>query len=89
MYAIRSYYADFAVRLCDVYPDNRSMILRDNIFRMRFRDGFTVNDTNFIQAGEIYEIDIKLANTAHTFLPGHKIRVDITSSDYPRFNNIV
>lgn len=78
---------DFAVRLCDVYPDNRSMILRDNIFRMRFRDGFTVNDTNFIQAGEIYEIDIKLANTAHTFLPGHKIRVDITSSDYPRFNN--
>jgi hypothetical protein len=45
---------DFAVRLCDVYPDNRSMILRDNIFRMRFRDGFTVNDTNFMQAGQIY-----------------------------------
>lgn len=78
---------DFAVRLCDVYPDNRSMILRDNIFRMRFRDGFTVNDTNFMQAGQIYEIEIELANTAHTFLPGHKIRVDVSSSDYPRFNN--
>jgi len=78
---------DFAVRLCDVYPDNRSMILRDNIFRMRFRDGFTVNDTNFMQAGQIYEIEIELANTAHTFLPGHKIRIDVSSSDYPRFNN--
>ena len=78
---------DFAVRLCDVYPDNSSMILRDNIFRMRFRDGFTVDDTSFIELGEIYEIEIELPNTAHTFLPGHKIRVDITSSNYPKFNN--
>ena len=78
---------DFAVRLCDVYPDNRSMILRDNIFRMRFRDGFTVNDTAFMHNGEIYEIEIELANTAHTFLPGHRIRLDVTSSDYSRFNN--
>jgi len=78
---------DFAVRLCDVYPDDRSMILRDNIFRMRFRDGFTVNDTAFMDEGVIYEIEIELANTCHTFLTGHRIRVDVTSSNYPRFNN--
>ena len=78
---------DFVVRLCDVYPDDRSMILRDNIFRMRFRDGFTVNDTAFMHGGEIYEIEIELANTSHTFLSGHRIRLDVTSSDYPRFNN--
>lgn len=78
---------DFAVRLCDVYPDDRSMILRDNIFRMRFRDGFTTNDTSFVSSEEIYEIDIELANTCHTFLPGHRIRVDVTSANYPRFNN--
>jgi predicted acyl esterase len=78
---------DFAVRLCDVYPDDRSMILRDNIFRMRFRDGFTVNDTAFMHGGEIYEIEIELANTSHTFLAGHRIRLDVTSSDYSRFNN--
>lgn len=78
---------DFAVRLCDVYPDERSMILRDNIFRMRFRDGFTVNDTAFMDEGVIYEIEIELANTCHTFLPGHRIRLDVTSSNYPRFNN--
>lgn len=78
---------DFAVRLCDVYPDDRSMILRDNIFRMRFRDGFTIADTSFMEAGVIYEIEIELANTAHTFLPGHRIRVDVSSANYPRFNN--
>lgn len=78
---------DFAIRLCDVYPDNRSMILCDNIFRMRFRDGFTVNDTNFMQIGEIYEIEIVMPDIAHTFLPGHKIRLDVSSSNYPRFDN--
>lgn len=78
---------DFAVRLCDVYPDDRSMILRDNIFRMRFRDGFTISDEVFMNQEEIYEIEIELENTCHTFLPGHRIRLDITSSNYPRFNN--
>jgi putative CocE/NonD family hydrolase len=78
---------DFAIRLCDVYPDNRSMLLNDNIFRMRFRDGFTVNDTNFMHLGEIYEIEIQLPDLAHTFLPGHRIRLDISSSNYPRFDN--
>ncbi|MDD3687427.1 MAG: CocE/NonD family hydrolase, partial [Bacteroidales bacterium] len=78
---------DFAIRLCDVYPDNRSMLLNDNIFRMRFRDGYTVNDTNFMHLGEIYEIEIQLPDLAHTFLPGHRIRLDISSSNYPRFDN--
>lgn len=78
---------DFAIRLCDVYPDNRSMLLNDNIFRMRFRDGYTVNDTNFIHSGEIYEIEIVMPDIAHTFLPGHRIRLDISSSNYPRFDN--
>jgi hypothetical protein len=54
---------------------------------MRFRDGFTVNDTAFMDEGVIYEIEIELANTCHTFLPGHRIRLDVTSSNYPRFNN--
>jgi predicted acyl esterase len=78
---------DFAIRLCDIYPDNRSMLLNDNIFRMRFRDGYTVNDTNFIHSGVIYEIEIVMPDIAHTFLPGHRIRLDISSSNYPRFDN--
>jgi uncharacterized protein len=78
---------DFAVRLTDVYPDQRSIILRDDILRARFREGYTVNDTLFMQAGQVYELEINLFDIAHTFMPGHKIRIDISSSNYPRFDN--
>ncbi len=77
---------DFAVRLTDVYPDGRSMILSDGILRMRFRNGFTANDTAGMIPGTVYDCNITLPNTAITFLAGHKIRVDISSSNYPRFN---
>jgi hypothetical protein len=63
------------------------MLLNDNIFRMRFRNGFTINDTVFMNPGEIYEINVSLPDLAHTFLPGHRIRLDITSSNYPRYDN--
>ncbi len=79
---------DFSIRLTDVYPDGRSMIVLDGIRRMRFRNGYTANDTSTIVAGNIYPLDINLfANTAITFLAGHKIRVDVTSSNYPRFDS--
>lgn len=78
---------DFAVRLTDVYPDNRSILIREGILRSRFRDGFTINDTAFMQSGSVYEIVIELFDLAHTFMPGHKIRIDISSSNYPRFDN--
>ena len=76
---------DVAVRLTDVYPDNRSILLLDNIYRLRFDGGFGVADTSFVQAGEIREIEIELYDIAHTFLPGHKIRLDITGSNWPRY----
>jgi len=79
---------DFSIRLTDVYPDGRSMLLLDGIRRMRFRSGYTANDTSVISPGSIYPLDIDLfANTAITFLAGHRIRVDISSSNYPRFDS--
>ncbi|MFH2141180.1 MAG: CocE/NonD family hydrolase [Bacteroidota bacterium] len=78
---------DFAIRLTDVYPDGRSMLVSEGIKRMRFRNGYTVNDTVSMLPGQIYEIEIELKNTAITFLSGHQIRIDITSSNYPRFDN--
>lgn len=78
---------DFTVRFCDVYPDGRSMIISDGILRMRFRNGFTTADTASMVPGQIYNAEIELPNTAYTFLPGHAIRMDITSSNYPRYNN--
>jgi uncharacterized protein len=77
---------DFSVRVTDVYPDGRSMLLLDGIRRGRFRDGFAAADTAIMQQGQIYEMVIDLPPTAHTFLPGHRIRLDITSSNYPRFD---
>ena len=77
---------DFSVRLTDVYPDGRSMLLSDGIARMRFRDGYSANDTSCMTPGQVYEIQIELPDIAITFLAGHRIRVDISSSDYPRFD---
>lgn len=78
---------DFSIRLTDVYPDGRSMLVLDGIRRMRFRNGYTAGDTSFITPGTIYPLDIDLfANTAITFLAGHRIRVDVSSSNYPRFD---
>lgn len=77
---------DFDIRLTDVYPDGRSMIINDGAFRMRFRDGLTAADTSVMVPGTIYDCVINLPNTCNTFLVGHKIRVDVTSSNYPRFN---
>lgn len=78
---------DFATRLTDVYPDGRSMLLTDNIQRMRFRNGYSTNDTVSMLQNHTYEVDIQIPDLAITFLAGHKIRIDITSSNYPRFDN--
>ncbi|MCW3086475.1 MAG: hypothetical protein JWP12_3841 [Bacteroidetes bacterium] len=77
---------DFDIRLTDVYPDGRSMLVNDGTFRMRFRNGISAADTAVIVPNQIYDCVINLPNTAITFLTGHKIRVDVSSSNYPRFN---
>lgn len=77
---------DFGVRLTDVYPDGRSMLVHDGVMRMRFRNGERPADTSLIFPGNIYDCTIELPSTAITFLAGHKIRVDVSSSNYPRFN---
>ncbi len=75
---------DFAVRLCDVYPDGRSMILTQGIRRMRFRNSYTSED--LLTPGQVYQVTVELQNLAMTFLQGHRLRVDISSSDYPHFD---
>ncbi|NND04975.1 MAG: CocE/NonD family hydrolase [Saprospiraceae bacterium] len=77
---------DFAVRITDVYPDGRSILLLDDIQRMRFRNGFTTRDTAFMEPDEVYNITLTLDDIAHTFGPGHRLRLIITSSNYPQYN---
>lgn len=80
---------DFAVRLTDVYPDGRSMLVSDGIRRGRFRNSYDYEsaDTSFFQLGKVYEIDVMLPPSSITFIAGHRIRLDITSSIYPKYNN--
>ncbi len=77
---------DFSIRLTDVYPNGKSMLLADGIKRMRFRNGYKASDTSGIQPGQIYHITIDLPDICNTFLAGHRIRCDITSSNYPRYD---
>lgn len=74
---------DFSVRLCDVYPDGRVMLVSDGIRRLRFRD--SLEKEELLTPGEIDDVTVILSPTAHAFLSGHKIGVVLSSSNYPRF----
>ena len=75
---------DFVARLVDVYPDGRAMPLTDGITRMRYRSGVGAT-TEPLSADQSYAITIDLWSTSVVFLPGHRIRLDITSSNFPRW----
>lgn len=74
---------DFVVRLCDVHPDDRSFILCDTIARLSFREGLDRVVPSI--PGEVYRLKVTLGVTSNVFLPGHKIRLEVTSSCFPRF----
>jgi hypothetical protein len=74
---------DFTVKLTDVYPDGKSMLITDGILRMRNRNGF--DHWEFMNPGQIYEIEVDLWSTSYIWNIGHRIRVAVSSSNYPRF----
>lgn len=77
---------DVCVRLCDVYPDGRSMLVSDGVYRLRFLNGFTEASLISLAPSTDYSAVIKFSHTAITFKAGHRIRVDVSGSNYPRFN---
>jgi predicted acyl esterase len=76
---------DFTVKLMDIYPDGRSMLITDGILRMRNRNG--TDHWEFMDPGQIYEIEVNLIATSYIWNTGHKLQVAISSSNYPRFLN--
>jgi len=82
---------DFVARLVDVYPDGRAMCVADGILRASARESYPAPGMvrpvapSSIEPGRVYECVIDLWATGITFLPGHRIRVDITSSSHPRW----
>lgn len=75
---------DFVARLVDVHPDGFARNLTDGIIRGRMRDG--IANERLLTPGEVYRFDIDLWATSNVFLPGHRIRLDITSSNFPRWD---
>jgi len=75
---------DFTGKLCDVYPDGRSMIVQDGIVRARYRQ--SLSEPTLIEPGKIYPFEIDLWSTSIVFNKGHRIRVAISSSNAPRFD---
>lgn len=74
---------DFTVKLTDVYPDGRSMLLLDGILRMRHRNTFEKSE--MMEPGKVYEIEVDLWSTSIIFNTGHRVRVAVSSSNSPRF----
>ena len=74
---------DFTVKITDVYPNNQSVLITDTIIRARNRN--SLSDWEFLTPGEIYELNIPLDSTAYLFNKDHRLRVAISSSNYPRF----
>jgi putative CocE/NonD family hydrolase len=74
---------DLAIRLTDVYPDGRSMLVLDGIQRARMRCG---DDTEcLLTPGVPVELTVELWSTAMVFNTGHRIRISISGSNWPRF----
>jgi putative CocE/NonD family hydrolase len=75
---------DWMVKLVDVYPDGKAYPMAEGILRARFREG--LDKPQLLTPGQAYRYTVDLIGTAVVFQPGHRIRVDITSSNFPQFD---
>jgi hypothetical protein len=75
---------DFTAKLVDVFPDGYAMNLCDGVIRARYRESF--EKAKLMAPGAVYEFTIDCWVTGNVFKAGHRIRVDISSSNFPRFD---
>ena len=75
---------DFTAKLVDVRPDGYAQNIADGIIRARYRD--SQSQPSLMSPDEPYEFRIDLWATSHVFLPGHRLRVEVASSNFPRFD---
>jgi hypothetical protein len=74
---------DFTIKLIDVYPDGSAYNLDETIQRVRYREGY--DKEVFMKKGTIYEVKLTPMSTSNFFKKGHKIRIEVSSSNFPRF----
>ena len=76
---------DFTVKILDVYPDGRAYNLDESIQRMRYRDGYD-KPLAWMEPGKVYKVTLQPLTTSNYFAPGHRLRVEVSSSNFPRFD---
>jgi uncharacterized protein len=76
---------DFTVKVLDVYPDGRAYNLDESIQRLRYRDGYDKPDV-WMEPGKVYKVTLQPLNTSNYFEAGHQLRIEVSSSNFPRFD---
>jgi putative CocE/NonD family hydrolase len=76
---------DFTVKVLDVYPDGRAYNLDESIQRLRYRDGYD-KPLAWMETGKVYKVTLQPLNTSNYFKAGHQLRIEISSSNFPRFD---
>lgn len=76
---------DFTVKVIDVYPDGRAYNLDESIQRMRYRDGYD-KPLVWMEPGKVYKVTLQPLTTSNYFAPGHRLRIEVSSSNFPRFD---
>ncbi len=76
--------SDLVARLCDVHPAGRSYNVVDGILRLRFRESLRAPAP--MPVGEPVRVEVDLWATAHVFAPGHRLRLHVCASDFPRYD---
>jgi len=75
---------DWTVKLVDVWPSGYAMNLCDGILRARYREGFAT--PRLLEPGQVYRFEIEVGVTGNVFRQGHRVRLEISSSNFPRFD---
>ena len=76
---------DITVKVLDVYPDGRAYNLDESIQRLRYREGYTVAPV-WMEKGKVYKVKLQPLTTSNYFPPGHRVRIEVSSSNFPRFD---
>ena len=75
---------DFTGTLVDVHPDGKAIIICEGLLRCRYRD--SIEDPTLMTPGETYELTVDMWETSNVFKAGHSIRLEVSSSNFPRFD---
>jgi putative CocE/NonD family hydrolase len=76
---------DITVKVIDVDPDGRAFNLDESVQRMRYREGYD-RPVVWMEAGKVYKVTLQPLTTSNYFAPGHRLRIEVSSSNFPRFD---